>query len=299
VLCLGGAVLIGLGLPVAVPARAEWDAVRVLIGPAGNTALHVMSFNLKFASDRGPGSWPERRPVMAELLRTERPTIIGTQEGLYEQLKDIDRDLPDYYDWIGMGRAGGSHDEFAAVFYDAQRLEPLDYDYFWLSGTPDVIGSKSWGNGLPRMATRVRFADKYTGAEFVLFNTHLDHRSEQARVRGAELVRDRINAVDPSLPVILTGDFNVAAGASAPYDVLVNSGKLADTWTGAGDRRTPQYGTFHGYGPPVPGEPRIDWILTRGAIVTQAAGINVFARDGQYPSDHFPVQALITVAAPG
>jgi endonuclease/exonuclease/phosphatase family metal-dependent hydrolase len=298
VLCLGGAVLIGLGLPVAVPARAEWDAVRVLIGPAGDTALHVMSFNLRFASDSGPDSWPRRRPVMAELLRAEQPTVIGTQEGLYQQLKDIGHDLPDYYDWIGMGRAGGSRDEFGAVFYDSRRLEPMDFDYFWLSDTPDVIGSKSWGNGLPRMVTQVHFADKHTGAEFVLFNTHLDHQSEEARVRGAVLIRDRINAVDPSLPVVLTGDFNGPAGSSVPYDVLVNTGGLADTWTRAADRRTPAYVTFHGFGPPVPGDFRIDWILTRGAVTTEAAGINVFARDGQYPSDHFPMQALITIAAP-
>jgi hypothetical protein len=41
-----------------------------------------MSFNLRFASDTPPNSWPERRPVMRELLRQERPQLLGTQEGL-------------------------------------------------------------------------------------------------------------------------------------------------------------------------------------------------------------------------
>ena len=53
--------------------------------------LHVMSFNLRFASDTPPNSWPERRPVMRQLLQRERPDIIGTQEGLYRQLRDIQR----------------------------------------------------------------------------------------------------------------------------------------------------------------------------------------------------------------
>src|SRR2546427_4660526 len=104
----------------------------MVIGPARGGALHVMSFNLRFASDGGPGSWAVRRPVMVELFRVERPTVIGTQEGLYRQLRDIDDDLPDHYDWIGLGRAGGSRDEFAAIFYDRHRLAPVAFDHFWL-----------------------------------------------------------------------------------------------------------------------------------------------------------------------
>jgi hypothetical protein len=67
---------------------------NVVIGPARGNVLHVMSFNLRFASDSGPNSWPCRRPVMAELFRVEQPTVIGTQEGLYRQLRDIEADLP-------------------------------------------------------------------------------------------------------------------------------------------------------------------------------------------------------------
>jgi endonuclease/exonuclease/phosphatase family metal-dependent hydrolase len=287
--------LICFGLPLVVPAQAEWDGGAVVIGPARGAALHVMSFNLRYASDAMPNSWAHRRPAMAELLRAEQPAVIGTQEGLYGQLQDIDRDLPTGYDWIGVGRAGGSRDEFMAIFYDTRRLAPVAFDHFWLSDTPDVIGSKSWGNASIRMVTRVQFTDKVTGAEFVVFNTHLDNRSENARVRGAQLLRDRINAVAPELPVVLTGDFNTAAQDSAAYDILTNGTGLTDTWTAATHRRTPQYATWHGYHPPVPGGVRIDWILTRGAHTVPAVAINTFAHNGQFPSDHFPVQALITI----
>src|SRR6266496_781212 len=81
--------LICLGLPLAVPAQAERDGVGMVIGPARGAALQVMSFNLRYAADSGPNSWPVRRPAMAELLRVEQPTVLGTQEGLYGQLRDI------------------------------------------------------------------------------------------------------------------------------------------------------------------------------------------------------------------
>lgn len=267
----------------------------MLIGPADAGAVHVMSFNLRYASDVMPNSWAQRRPVVAELLAAEQPTVIGTQEGLYGQLRDIDRDLPDRYEWIGVGRAGGSRDEFVAVFFDTRRLEPIEFDHFWLSETPDVIGSRSWGCGSIRMVTWVRFADIGTGAECVVVNTHLDNQSELARVRGAELLRDRIAAIAPSLPVVLTGDFNALAQSSVPYDILVNGTGLTDTWTAAADRRSPQYATWHGFHSPVPEGPRLDWILVKGAAAISVAGINTFARDGQFPSDHLPVQTLITL----
>jgi endonuclease/exonuclease/phosphatase family metal-dependent hydrolase len=294
---LGAFVVLALGLclPLAMPAAAEHAGPRVLLGPARGDAVHVMSYNLRFASDTGPHTWAQRRPVLAELLRHEQPTILGTQEGLYPQLRDVEHDLPAYYDWIGQGRGGGHRDEFVAVFFDTRRLDPLASGHFWLSDTPSVPGSKSWGNTTVRMATWIRFADRRTGGEFVVLNTHLDNSSEYARRRGAELIRDRIDDIPATLPVILTGDFNTAAQHSASYRILTTGTGLADTWTAAAQRRTPLVSTWHGYEPLVPDGRRIDWILTRGATGVAAAGINTFADRGRYASDHLPMQALLTL----
>jgi endonuclease/exonuclease/phosphatase family metal-dependent hydrolase len=281
----------GLVMVSATPAASAAHNGPV-IGPAHGDSLHVMSFNLKYAEESQPNAWTRRRPVMAELLRREQPTILGTQEGLYGQLKDIQKDLPDRYDWIGLGRAGGSRDEFTAIFYDTRRLEPIEFDHFWLSDTPDMIGSTSWGNDITRMATWVRFLDLRTGKEFVAVNTHFDHLSEDSRRRSAALVLDRINGFGLGSPVVLTGDFNALAADSVAYDTLTAS--LTDTWLAAAQRLTPVYCTFHGYGTLWAHDARIDWILTRGATV-QSAAINTYLGDGQYPSDHLPVQALITL----
>lgn len=264
-----------------------------MFGPTDGAELGVMSFNLRYASTRTPHPWAGRRPLVAELLRREQPAILGTQEGLAGQLRDLDAALPGYAR-VGQGRKGGDRDEFVAVFFDTRRVTPLAHGDFWLSDTPAVPGSRSWGNSLPRMATWVRFRDRRTGTEFAIVNTHLDNASETARVRGAELVRDTVDGFDPGLPVILTGDFNAPAERSTAYRTLLAAG-LTDTWTAAFTRLTPRYATYHGYGPPVLDGDRIDWILTRGAVTVPAAGINTFARDGESPSDHFPVQALLAL----
>ncbi|MFJ4685001.1 endonuclease/exonuclease/phosphatase family protein [Streptomyces sp. NPDC088789] len=256
--------------------------------------LEVMTFNLRYASTAEPHSWAVRRPVTRALLRRERPHLIGTQEGLYQQLRDIESDLGPAYDWIGTGRAGGSRDEFMALYYDTRRLAPLEYDHFWLSDTPDVIGSNTWGGGSIRMATWVRFRDLGDGSrEFYALDTHLDNSSPTARARAAALIVERLGTLDPSLPLLMTGDFNVPAHRSPVHGALLAAG-LTDAWDSAAERG-PAYGTFHGYRPLKPDGDRIDWILTTPGVTAHRAVMNTFSLDGQFPSDHLPVQATLTL----
>ncbi|MEV7194177.1 endonuclease/exonuclease/phosphatase family protein [Streptomyces sp. NPDC093510] len=255
--------------------------------------LEVMSFNLRYASATPPNTWAERRPVTRELLRRARPHVIGTQEGLYQQVRDIEADLGPHYDWIGTGRAGGSRDEFMAVFYDTRRLAPVEYDHYWLSDTPEVIGSNTWGGGSIRMVTWVRFHDLRTDDELYVLNTHLDNASQHARARAAQLIVERLARLDRSLPLVMTGDFNVAAHKNPVYDTLLGAG-LVDSWDAA-DRRSKAYATFHGYKPLTPDGDRIDWILTTPGVRVHEAAINTFSLGGQFPSDHLPVQASLSL----
>jgi endonuclease/exonuclease/phosphatase family metal-dependent hydrolase len=257
-------------------------------------ALTVMTYNLRFASATPPNAWTQRRPLMRELIQQLAPDVMGTQEGVYPQLKDIASDLPEF-DWIGLGREGGSRGEFMAVFYRKARLEPLAYDHFWLSDTPEVMGSTTWGNSNRRMVTWVKFRDRMTGNEFFVFNTHFDHQVQIAREKSAELIRKRIAALDTKLPVLLIGDFNAAAGSNKAYDILTAEKFLSDAWLVAPEKRGDGVSTFNNFKPAEMKGERIDWILTRGDVAVERAEISTFGRDGQYPSDHFPVVARVRI----
>jgi endonuclease/exonuclease/phosphatase family metal-dependent hydrolase len=268
-----------------------------LIGSAAPGTLHVMSFNLRGPEDRPPHDWAHRRPVVEDLLATERPTVIGTQEGRWHHIRDLATVLRPSYDWIGLGRSGGSKSEFTAVFYDFARLEVLAFDHLWLSSVPKLIGSRTWGNiQHPRMLTWVAFRDRATGHEFALVNTHFDHFSGPARTRSAHLVRRltarRLHA--KRWPVLVTGDFNADAGESRPYRVLTGDGMFRDAWLTARERLTPDVRTWNGYADPVPGG-RIDWILADRHWTVERIGVNTRrGAEGLHPSDHWPVQALVS-----
>jgi endonuclease/exonuclease/phosphatase family metal-dependent hydrolase len=231
--------------------------------------------------------------VVRSLIESERPDLIGTQEGLAGQLDDVRADLGPSYGFVGTGREGGREGEYSAIFYRAERLSALEHEVFWLSDTPDVVGSNTWGAHCVRIVTWVRFLDAVTGREFYAMNTHLDHISEYARQRAAALIRDRLATFEPGRPVVLTGDFNTAAGENSPaYRLLTAEAELVDTWTAA-PRRGTAYSTWHGFGPVVADGPRIDWILVTRDVAIEAAAVNTFQLGDHFPSDHLPVQARI------
>lgn len=270
-----------------------------------------MTFNLRFPEydPAVPHSWPRRRPAVAALLARELPHVLGTQEGKYRQLRDIHADLRQTgasYDWIGAGREGGSRGEFMAVFFDTARLEPVEYEHFWIAEDPYAVGELWPGAGSPRMVTWVRFRDLADGREFYALNTHLDNVSEEARLAGARLLvqqthdpRPPLPPFDPELPCVVTGDFNAPADGApgGVHGTLLAEGGLTDSWTAAPpQQRGEEHRTWHDYRGARPG-PRIDWILTSPGFRTLSARINTFAPEGQFPSDHFPVQATLHLGA--
>jgi endonuclease/exonuclease/phosphatase family metal-dependent hydrolase len=255
--------------------------------PTGSNSLCIMSYNLRYASSRPPNAWPERRPLMKEVINSRSPDLIGTQEGLFQQLNDLAADLPDY-SWIGTGRDGGNKGEFMAIFYRKARFEPLATNHFWLSDTPEVPASSTWGNSNRRMVTWVRFLDRASRREFYHFNTHFDHEIQLAREKSAQLVRERVTALNTSLPVLLTGDFNAGAKNKA-YELLVGDRFFLDTWDLAKERRGEGLGTFNNFRAVPQNNTRIDWILVRGPVTVDAEEIVTFSRDGHFPSDHCPL----------
>jgi endonuclease/exonuclease/phosphatase family metal-dependent hydrolase len=256
--------------------------------------LRVMSFNVRFPSpDDGPDVWSARRDLLVETIRQHAPDIIGAQECYYEQGDYIVGHLPDYA-WFGVGRTGTRGDEHMGVFYRRERLKLKEHGHFWLSETPDLPASRSWGVDLPRMVTWGHF-ETPAGFRFTLLNTHLPHRPEDeaARLHGVALIIDRIARLSNGRPALMTGDFNDVAGGRV-YEAFRAAG-LRDVRTLAETPEGPE-GTFHGFSGMEIG-PRIDWILcTPGDWSVRRFETSTFHQNGRYPSDHFPILADLGLA---
>ncbi len=246
--------------------------------------LKVMSFNIRTPADTEPGRrWEDRRQAMVTVIKDAHPAVMGTQELKKEQADYLAEALTDYR-WFGQGRQGGDIDEHMGVFYDANALALQESGDFWLSDTPDVAGSISWGHPMPRMVTWGLFRRVQDGRLFYVLNTHLPYRDEDepARVRGAKAIVAHLKTLRPGVPVVLTGDFNSEPGGPT-YETF--KGILADTRTQVKAPKGPRL-TFHNFtGTPTT---QIDWVLVRGFKARDFATLDTRV-DGILPSDHFPV----------
>jgi endonuclease/exonuclease/phosphatase family metal-dependent hydrolase len=269
-----------------------------LIGPVAAPDLHVMTYNIRRRVARNrPGSpdrWTTRKKLVGRLLATEQPTLLGVQEALADQVEFLSDSLGTRYRCIGLGRDPSGRGERCPIYYDSERLELRDWKQLALSATPDVHGSRSWGNLTRRVLVTAEFTDTATGARLVAFNTHLDHISWRSRLHSARLIVGLASAASDRADgaVVVMGDFN-ADERSAVYRALTAGGTLHDTWEVAGEQLTPQWGTFSNYRRRRPGGKRIDLILVGKGVDVTRTGINAARFEGRAASDHEPVQAVL------
>ena len=255
---------------------------------AADTALRIMSFNIRLpAESDGVDYWETRKPLAVRMLREQQPDVIGLQELVKAQADYLARELPQYA-WFGRGREADGGGEHMGVFYRKDRLKVIESGDFWLSDTPDVAGSITWGHPHPRMVTWALFEQRSDGRRFYLFNTHLPYRDEDeaARLKGAQAIARHLATLPDDVPVVLTGDFNTTPDSDA-HAVL--AGTLQDAWTTA-PRVEGIDATFHGFTGRA--DRRIDWIFVRGAQLESITSVTT-RWNNRYPSDHFPLVATL------
>ncbi len=278
--------------------------------------LKVATYNLRLetSGDNAKGNgWSTRAPHVADLIRYHDFEIFGTQEGLPNQIADLEKLLPEY-DYIGVGRDGKDKGEHSAIFYRNDLFEPIESGTFWLSETPDKP-SKGWDAACKRICTWGLFRDKRTGFEFMMMNLHLDHKGKEARRESANMILNRIEQLPDSVPVILTGDFNIDQH-NETYEILRDSERLDDSYDMATIKYAPN-GTYNGFNPEAFTDSRIDHIflsptfkVDRYGILTdtyrtgkRSSGksndqapeeVKLEKLKARLPSDHFPVAVTIT-----
>lgn len=272
----------------------------------GAIELNLMSWNVRYenSGDTDTRSWRQRVIGALRVIRRLNPDIIGVQEAMHGQAADLRVSLPDY-EFIGWGRDDGKKaGEYAGIYYrrDRFKVDTADEGMFWLSDTPEKIGSKTWGNEIPRVATWLRLIDQATGRGFYVFNTHWDHRSQPSRERSALLIAKRIDSrKKKGEPVVLIGDFNSmeanpglvyltgmktqVAGSSRSW-----AGGLLDVYqklhSNEKNRRT-----LHLWRNTREGALKVDHILVSRDAEVRAA--DIVSGDTPMISDHFPVTARV------
>lgn len=260
-------------------------------------SIRVMTFNIRLPHQGdGPNYWDLRRPHVASIIQFHEVDLLGVQEAHRRQLDEMVTDMPEY-EWFGVCRMDGSthpdpDGEFSAILYRKDRFQRLDGNTFWLSETSGTPGSKSWDAALPRIVTWAKFKDKQTGKIFFHFNTHFDHKGEQARLESAKMILAYMKTIAGDMPVVLTGDFN-SYETDAPYLAMIDKAIPYHVTDAITLSKLPHHGpmsTFAGNFE-ISGmiDHRIDYIFVRKKIEVLRHGILSDNWHGKLASDHLPV----------
>ena len=259
------------------------------------TSLSVMTFNMRYDNpEDGQNNWRFRRERIAGVIKAQEVDVLGTQELLSNQFNDLSGLLTGYQG-VGVGRLGGvGSGEYCAVFFRKDRFTLLDSGTFWLSETPEVVGSLGWDGACERIATWVVLRDR-DGRELFFIDTHLDHVGQVARDEGVSLLMKRIETLSGGRPVILTGDFNSEPGSSVVAHVQ-KDGVLRDAKAIAAQRSGTDW-SFSDFGQiPEAERPLLDYIFVSGDIEAVRYEVLPDIFDGGYVSDHAPVMAVVKIA---
>ena len=255
------------------------------IAPAlSGDEMRVMSCNLRCINpgDTGKKSWFYRAGLLLDGIEKAAPGIIGFQEATRWQYKYLTDCLPEYDSTITY-RDNAVNSEGCPVFYNVNLYSLIDKGTFWLSETPDKM-SRDWGATCYRVCSYAVLETRETGKRFAVFNTHLDHVSELARINGINLVLEKIRQFG-SVPAVLMGDLN----AQTDSETYAAATAVFDDAALKTENSNPGSCTYQGFGSSLDSG-RIDYfMISKTGFEVNACFTVTDTYDGVYPSDHFPL----------
>lgn len=248
--------------------------------------FQAATYNLRLnLEEDGANAWPRRAAAVKALIRYHEFDLLGTQEGLPEQIDELAA-MPGWA-YVGVGRDDGRRQgEHAAIFFRTARFQLLAHGDFWLSETPGKPSIGWDGRCCRRIASWVQLKDLRTGQRFHVFNAHFDHEGVQARRESARLMLRKVREIAGTEPVLCMGDFNTTPDTEPIRQfasVLRDSRAVSET---------PPYGpegTFNGFRMDAPLQDRIDYVFVSPRWRVLRYGVLSDSHLGRFPSDHHPV----------
>ena len=280
-------------LPLCLPLSAK--------RPAGQ--YRIMTCNIRITGLEEDAPYPERvwenrRDLCVKTIRERKPDMFCLQEVIYDSDKWFEEKFKDYFAY---GFPGPEMDPYTegyhfigknVIFFRKDRFDFVSAGGYWLSETPLIGGSMSWGTARARHCNWVRLRDRKTGKEFRLLDVHLDHKSDPARKEQIKVVMADCAQYPADLPQIICGDFNSGI-ENEPIQYI----KSQDGWKemyeavhGEGEAGFTAH-SFLGDGYAPKKNRRIDFIFYRGNVTVLDAEIVKDHVGKMYPSDHYFVLA--------
>jgi len=223
--------------------------------------------------------------MIYDKIRDERPDIIAFQEIKPKHEDFLCRILGDIYDIQTFYRSENHDGEGLMLALLRESFTFSGVEYFWLSPTPQVPGSRfPIQSNCPRIAVITLCRELKSGRIIRVCNTHLDHKSDEARLLGINQLLSRIDELQRAFPLetVILGDMNAFPDSLPIKACLDSSLGLSDLTVGLDV-------TYHGFGEKAS---KIDYVFATEGLAAAAGAPRIWdeVHEGIYLSDHYPVE---------
>ena len=245
--------------------------------------------------------WYERAPRLAAFIREKGYDVIGLQEVGDPHYGTFKESLGE---WEIVGETTDPAERKLYVnpnpiLVRRARVRVLCSGRFTLSETPEIPDSKSWDSRFIRSCTWALLEDRLAARPFLFMSVHLDNIGRVARRMAVKLILSRIPALAEGAPAIVVGDFN--AVVESP-EIRLGKSEMDRAFEISLTPPTGPFRTDNCWDFVTPSREtaaaghRIDHILVApGTTVYSHETFGDYYGDDFYPSDHFPLRAVITL----
>ncbi len=251
--------------------------------------IKIVTWNIRYDTDGdGINSFSGRAGLIKNKIKAEMPEVIALQEVVNTSRASLEKMLPEYY-LLGMMRSKIFDNEGLYVAVRKDAFEVIGFESVWLSPEPYTPGSRYPDQSpCPRICTMMYLRHRESNFRMRVFNLHLDHISEEARVLGMRAALDFVDSYNAkeNLPAVILGDFN----ATPDSDVIA----MVKSHDNLCDVTADVPFTFHNYGKD---QLKIDYIFLSPSLEDKACSVAVWRdeENGIYLSDHYPVCVTIEI----
>lgn len=255
--------------------------------------LCLISCNIRFDNPAdGQNSWPYRRELLVQTLLKHGPSLIATQEGRIQQLKELQDSLFNF-ELMDHHRSWIKERMYPSIYARTDSFEYLASGDMWLSETPEIAGSLSFESAFPRLMTWTRIQVKNSDVNLTIVNTHLDHVKQQTRVQQVRVLCEEINKIwDKQSALIIMGDFNDSPDSEVRKTITQDFPFLVDAWSEFNSQEESSHHAFNGE---TQNGSRIDWILIDRKLAIKNCLMDKSNHQGLYPTDHYPIICHISL----
>ncbi len=252
----------------------------------------IISSNIRFDNPNdGQHIWKNRKNLLVEIINDFESDILSTQEGRQMQLNDLAASLKNL-NLVDRHRQWIAERMYPCIFINPNTVRIDRSGDVWLSDTPDVPGSYSFGSAFPRLCTWIAGQFININQAFFLVNVHLDNFFAETRSKQIEvLIKEVKKNNNQNLPLILCGDFNESPFGQVRR--IINNGfkDLYDPWFMLNKKEDASHHSFKGS---LKNNERIDWIMVDKKLRCHNIHLDKSSQNNLYPSDHYPLKGTFS-----